>query len=129
MEDLQAQGFQSRYLDRLRERLNVFQTAAGLEMEIIQEMAEALGRTEDKLNVALLKLEVIDKEVADLTARAERGEPVAERLRASIEAFNQQRDEAVRCLRDLVIHREAIGFRRHPGLESYYPIPPRKVLR
>ena len=56
--ELKDTGYESPYLDRLRARLDPAEAVARLETEIVQEMAQALGRTEDKLNYALLRLEL-----------------------------------------------------------------------
>jgi hypothetical protein len=39
--------------------------------------------------------------------------------------FNAQRLVAQSKLRELLIHREAIGFRRNQMLNDLYPIPPK----
>jgi hypothetical protein len=39
-------------------------------------------------------------------------------------AFNRQRSAAEQRLRDLVIHREAAGFRRNQAIYEAHPIPP-----
>ena len=64
--ELTDEGFDSPYLDRLRARLNVEQSHRELEKEILQEMAAALGRAEDKLNLALLRLQLIERELESL---------------------------------------------------------------
>src|SRR5262245_17405185 len=46
--ELKDRGYQSPYLDRLRSRLDVGQAQATLELEIVQEIAAALGRTAAK---------------------------------------------------------------------------------
>lgn len=110
VEDLAAGGHQSPYLDRLRERLPGRHTEArGIEQEILEEMAFSLGRAEEKVNVALLELEVMAKDPA-----------------TTKDAFNAKRREAERALRDLLIQREALGFLRNESLEKLYPIPPER---
>jgi hypothetical protein len=117
VKELQDAGYESPYLDRLRGRLDVFQAQEQLEKEIVREMAVALGRTEDKLNVALLRLELARKDL-DTAADADTGERVARTAR-----FNTLRGEALRARHELLIHREAVGMRRNAILESVYPIP------
>ncbi len=114
--DLTASGRESPYLDRLRSRVDVEQAHQSLEQELIQEMAAALGRAEDKVNAALLRLELAAEAVAAAGDHAER--------RACAAAFNARRLDALRARWELLIHREAIGFRRNDVLESLYPIPP-----
>jgi hypothetical protein len=116
--ELKDAGYESPYLDRLRARLDPATEVARLEAEIVQEMAHALGRTEDKLNFALLRLELAGRAVdsaADPLARYER-----------VREFNALRIEALDARRNLQIHREAIGIRRNKVLDELYPIPPRR---
>ena len=47
-------------------------------------------------------------------------------LEEAVNAFNRQRGEAEKRLRDLVIHREAAGFRRNQALYDAHPIPARE---
>ncbi len=128
MEQLTDEGFESPYLDRLRKRLDVYQAQRELEKEILQEMAAALGRAEDKVNLALLELELIGREI-DRLLGAEHGEPPADRVNERIVAYNRQRERARRFLWELTIHREALGLTRHQILEEFYPIPPPRKLR
>ncbi len=118
--ELADQGFESPYLDRLRRKLDVEQAHRELEKEILQEMAAALGRAEDKVNLALLQLQVLERELenAGCCAPEERVDRV--------DAYNAQREVARRRLWELTIHREALGFRRNEILHRFYPIPPRR---
>ncbi|MGF1468174.1 MAG: hypothetical protein ACFCGT_18800 [Sandaracinaceae bacterium] len=115
VEQLWDQGRRSPYLERLRRRYDVRLPSVTIEREILEEMASALGRAEDRVNVALLELELL-AEACDRRADA-----------ASIEAFNAKREEALRVRRDLLIHRDALRFPRDPRFESTYPIPPPRV--
>lgn len=121
VEDLRAQGHESPYLDRLRERLPKGGSLEDLQREIVQEMASALGRSEDKVNVALLELELLGKAIDTLgtTANDERAKAIA--------AFNRKREDAVRAVWELRVHREALGFRRNEKLAELYPIPPKRM--
>ena len=49
-----------------------------------------------------------------------------DRRRKRIAAYNQQRENAIRTRWELMIHREALGFRRHE-LEKFFPIPPPRM--
>jgi hypothetical protein len=116
--ELKDTGYESPYLDRLRARLDPSEAVARLETEIVQEMAHALGRTGDRLNYALLRLELAARaidEAPDEDARADR-----------IRTFNALRSEALDARRNLLIHREAIGIRRNKLLDELYPIPPKR---
>ncbi len=122
VESLRASRVESTYLDRLEARLGDLRQAGlqrtSLAQEILEEMAYALGRAEDKVNLALLELELASRALDDADDQA--------RVRRRDE-YNQQREVAVRARWELEIHREAIGFRRNSALlERYYPIPPRR---
>ncbi len=86
-----------------------------LEIEIAQEMASSLGRAAEKVDVALLELELLGRAVDDAPTVEARAERVA--------AFNAKRELAVRALWELRVHREAIGLRRNEELAKTYPIP------
>jgi hypothetical protein len=111
-------GYQSPYLDRLRQRLDVEQAHATLEREIVQEIAAALGRTATKLDHALLELELAGK-ACDAAVTADERAACAAR-------FDALRADALRARHELLIHREAVGIRRNDVLEQLYPIPPRR---
>lgn len=116
--DLKSEGFESPYLDRLHDRLHVYLDRPSLEQEILAEMAYALGRAEDKVNHALLRLDVKAREIEDARDAGDRARLTDE--------FNALRKDAESALRDLMIHREALGMRRHEPLARLYPIPPRR---
>jgi hypothetical protein len=110
-------GHESPYLDRLRARLDPARAQLDLETEIRAEIAAALGRAEDKVNVALLQLE--------LAGRALDAAPPGPERRRLAAAFNALRDEALQARWELLVHREAVGFRRNAILNELYPIPDR----
>jgi hypothetical protein len=118
-DDLIAQDIESKYLARVLERVSQEQQLDNLRNEIAREIAQALGRSEDRVNLALAELEL-------LRARYERaraaGEPESE-LKALVRAHDAQRAVAKARLHELLIHREAIGFRRNQLLYELYPIP------
>ncbi|HEY8516727.1 MAG TPA: hypothetical protein VIS07_14560 [Candidatus Binatia bacterium] len=116
--ELKDAGYESPYLDRLRARLDPAEAFVQLEKEIVREMASALGRTEDKLNYALLRLELARRAVDEATDERERA--------ARIREFNALREEALQARHWLQIHREAIGIRRNKVLLEMYPIPPKR---
>ena len=119
VESLKRSGFQSPYLDRLSARMNPKQLGViprGIEAEILEEMAAALCRAEDKVNAALLELDVLEQGVR-------RAADAGERERA-VEAFNRKRDDALNARWELLVHREAVGFYRNEILAELYPVPP-----
>ena len=115
--ELRDRGYQSPYLDRLRTRRDVEAAQEELEKEIVREMAAALGRSGEKVDVALLRLELAGRDLAAAT-------DLAERARLTVR-FNALRAEALKARHELRIHREAVGIRRNDMLDREYPIPPR----
>ena len=125
VESLNDRGFESRYLDRLMDRLGTvtMKMAVGrgyhtLEREIIEEMAYALRRAEDKVNLALLRVDLALDEITN------NGDP--SRLGEFEDAFETRRQEAMRARWEFSVHREALGMVRHDILYELYPIPPRR---
>ena len=117
--ELSDSGFESPYLDRLRARVDVAAAQEELEKEIVREIAAALGRSGEKVDVALLRLELAARDVAAASRDDERAERVAR--------FNALRLEALQARHELRIHREAVGIRRNESLDATYPIPPRMI--
>ena len=122
--ELAEYGVESAYLSRVKAVVDPEQSLEALENEIAGEIARALGRTEEHLLLALAELELHQ---ARYDRAAARGASHAE-LSGLAEAFNAQRRQAEARLRDLVIHREAAGFRRNAPLYELYPIPPRLTV-
>lgn len=116
VEQLVDEGHQSPYLERLRDRYDVRMPRESIEREVLREMASALARAEDKVNFALLELELLGRRCD------ERGD------RASVGAFNAKREHALKVRRELLIHRDALRFPRDPRFEQRYPVPPRRTL-
>jgi hypothetical protein len=114
---LKADGFESKYLDRLAERIPGLRERHGIEQEIMAEMAYALGQACNKVNFELLELDVLAAEID--------AEPNTERRARLVDAFNRKRFNARRARWELKVHREALGFLRNDELEDIYPIPPK----
>jgi hypothetical protein len=112
---LKERGYESVYLDRLQQRLDVEAAHEVLEQEIVAEMAAALGRSAAKVDLALLRLELAAKDIDTTADEDERSRLVAR--------FNALRAEALRARHELAIHREAVGFRRNHELDRLYPVP------
>jgi hypothetical protein len=90
---------------------------ASVEREIAGEIAHSLGKA------GRLLAEAIEQ------ASAARAQLEAELLPAStraalVERFHEQRALAERRLRNLLIQREALGWRNHSDLKRDYIIPP-----
>ena len=117
--ELNQQGVKSEYLDRLTERVTALGSAeltmAALEVELRQEVSQSLGRAEDRINHALLALE--------LAGRKADAAPPGPARDALVAEFNALRTEAMRRREYLLIQREALGFRGNEALEKLYPVP------
>ena len=100
----------------LRERLGCRGDLAALEREIASEIAHSLGRAANKLEAAIARVRAIVGELAALPL-------AADTRRALRSSFDEERLHAERRLRDLIIQREAIGFRRHHDVYQQYVIP------
>lgn len=119
VEELKSRGHQSQHLDRLHERLPTRDGFHALELEIMQEMASSLARAGEKVDHALLALELLGHKVDEATDTAARAK--------FVEAFNSQREVALKALWELKVHREALGLRQHHALAQMYPIPPKRL--
>lgn len=98
------------HLDPVRDVVSVGAGLRQVEREILEEVAGALGRAEEKVERAI--------EVArELAAKAVRDASLAER-------FEEARRAALAARRDLLIHREALRFPSDPDFERRYPVPP-----
>jgi hypothetical protein len=102
----------------LRERLPARSSLAALEQEIASEIAYSLGRAGNKLEAAVRQAEATLRALQSSVPNT----PERTQLRAR---FQEERVLAQRRLRDLMIQREALGFRRHHDLLQRYPIPER----
>jgi hypothetical protein len=96
-----------------------------VEAEIRQAKAEALGRVGERLDAALARLAALDAALDRSLAGAAR--PATEpELARDLTARNAVREEACRLVQQLIIQREAIGFRRHAMVAERYPVPLRR---
>ncbi len=101
----------------LRQRLPARASVAALEREIASEIAYSLGKAAHLLEAAL-------RRALDTLKELEAGVLSSEARLTRVARFNEERKLAERRLRDLIIQREAIGFRRHSDLHERYVIPP-----
>jgi hypothetical protein len=122
--ELLAHGVDSPFLARLQAHVHVEDRLEVVNVEHHQEMASALGRTELRVNLAFVELDVCR---ARYDAALRRGESTAELARLAM-AFNLQRQVVNQRVRELLIHREAIGFHRNEILEELYPLQPKLPL-
>lgn len=103
----------------LRDRLPAAaRGVAALEREIASEIAYSLGKAAKKVEASIAR--------ARATRSALDAGPLdAPQKEALSRRFEEERALAERHLRDLMIQREALGFRRHAELHRMYPLPPR----
>jgi hypothetical protein len=116
---LKADGRAAPPLERLRERLGVAESQQALEREIAQEIAAALGRSGAKVELALARL-------AEAGSALDAAPDELERRRC-LERFETYRRAALAARHELLIHREAVGIRRHGELERQFAIPRRRT--
>ncbi len=96
-----------------------------IEKEILQEIAEALGNAGIRVEEALGELRKLDQEIDDMQKKSSEKDE-QKQLLAMIDRFNDLREVAISQFRNLLIHREAVGFRKHDQMKVKYPIPPKK---
>jgi len=109
------------HLDMVRARVDPAVAQEELEREIVREIAAALGRSAEKVERALARL--------DNSRRAVDAARDADECTRATAAYEELRREALRVRHDLLIHREAVGIRRNEALETLYPIPPSLTRR
>jgi hypothetical protein len=102
----------------LRERLPPRGSVASLEREIASEIAYSLGKAGSKLEAGIRRALATRGEIDQL-------EPGTSERKKLIERYREERALAEKYLRDLLVQREALGFRRHVELFQSFPIPPR----
>jgi len=91
---------------------------AGVEREIVGEIARSLGKAGDLLAAAIERCRETRAQLESAPL------PAAER-RVLVERYAEQRAHAEQRLRYLLIQREALGWRRHTDVHQQYVIPPR----
>ena len=154
-EQLVDEGCESIYLTRLRAQHDVRAHVDTLAEEVAEEMARALGRTTSRVDYAFACLER-DRQRASEAAAAVLRLRVPElrdelrrhglavggnkpELRArlmpvatadAVEAFDAQRALCRKERQNLLIHRQALGFKtgNHGAVEKYYPSSALKPL-
>ena len=125
--ELRSSDYKSPYLDRLRARFSA-SSQADLAREVLQEMASALGRAEAKVEAAIVRLDLGSRSIDAMLDRTDRDAAWRTELNDRIGAFNREREVALQARWELLVHREALGFRRNEELTTDYPIPPPRAL-
>mmetsp|Transcript_7495 Transcript_7495/g.9784 ORF Transcript_7495/g.9784 Transcript_7495/m.9784 type:complete len:127 (+) Transcript_7495:333-713(+) len=119
-----------KYMDEVAEKIEDPQaTILQLQDEVQEEMAAALGRTGYKLLDALKQLEEAQAELNEHLAES-KGKENESQLAEFVNKYNSCREAAVSARWELLIHRQAVGFRfqNQKYVETKYPIPPRFKL-
>lgn len=105
------------------------ETLEKIETEIKKEKAEALGRSGDRLGEALKALLILGEEI-DIRIKADSARGLTEEIRAQInqkiEIFNKKREEVLKFRYYLIVHREALGLRKHTEVDRLFPIPKKR---
>ena len=154
-EQLVDEGCESIYLTRLRAQHDVRAHVDTLAEEVAEEMARALGRTTSRVDYAFACLErdrqraseaaaaVLRLRVPELRDELQRhglavgGNKPELRARLmpvatadAVEAFDAQRALCRKERQNLLIHRQALGFKtgNHGAVEKYYPSSALKPL-
>lgn len=117
VEQLKGTEPESAHVQRLAARLDVAAPEGSLQRQLVEEMVQALRRSEAKVTQALKQLQLAQRDIETAATPPDRNARVA--------AYNIERERALHARWELMIHREALGFRRHDDLEHSYPIPPR----
>lgn len=115
---LTREGVESPYLDRLRKRTSPEQVVADVEREIVQEIAQALGRSEERLEHALLELDLVERDL-----RALEMTPDPAREAELIASHKRWRETALKRRWELEVHREALRMYDHSLIDKMHPIP------
>ena len=113
--------------------MGMFRDSDAPEMDIIKEMAEALGSTGIRLEEALDEVEDARRTVQDLFRSYYRHHDNGDRpdlatINESIRHYNSLVGKAEDLRRSLLIQREACGFRIHREVDLHYPVPARMKL-
>ena len=104
------------------------------EIDLIKEMAEALGSTGIRLEKILEQVETARRNMDHLLGLYEgNGDngscPDLATVNESVRDYNRLIDKAEDALRWLLIQREACGFRTHRDVDVHYPVPAKVKLR
>ncbi len=104
-----------------------FEAHERLEAEILQERAEALGRSGERLEEAIRRLSELRNTIEALGGNLEDAtlerEVLIEGIRYLTHEYNALREKAVVYHRYLIIQREAVGFYDHRDVDRLYRIP------
>jgi hypothetical protein len=111
-----------------RNAMGMFRDPDTPEIDIIKEMAEALGSAGIRLEEILEQVEEARSTVEDLyrsyhSGRDNGDRPDAGTINDAISSYNRLVGKAEDLRRSLLIQREACGFRIHREVDVHYPVP------
>jgi hypothetical protein len=89
--------------------------------EIQEEIAKALGHSGEQLESVLAELRKLEK-ILEKTLDNEEYNNLVDQYNSLVKTARVRREM-------LVIHREAIGVRKHSFIDTFYPIPDKKRKR
>jgi hypothetical protein len=113
--EIRERRLDERTRGRVAARVDLAQEDRSVERELIAEMARAFSRATRKLEDALARLAELERQIEAAEGSGRE---------ALVAAFNRERRHAAHARWELVIHREALGLRRHDDLDAHYRIPP-----
>lgn len=117
-------GHKSVHLERLKSLVDPEKQIQGMEDELREEIAAALRETANKVDFAILRCEEAALNVSMI--RKTKGNSCNEAaIRNAIKVYNTLCDKAEEARRNLIIHRQACGFRtdNYKVCLKFYPIP------
>ncbi len=103
--------------------MGMFRDSECQEVDLVKEMAEALGSTGLRLEEILEEVQVAGRLVDELLGGNGSPRADASLINEQIRRYNRLVDKAEDARRWLLIQREACGFRIHRDVDVYYPVP------
>lgn len=123
LQEVRRAASESNYKQPLGQRFPDAHTQgiAAVQREIAEEIAYSLGKAGTKIEHSIGLLTELLRRKSLLSAS---GAHLTDSERDELyRAFMEERDLAQRHLRDLLIQREALGFRRHDDVKARFRIP------
>mmetsp|Transcript_9797 Transcript_9797/g.12866 ORF Transcript_9797/g.12866 Transcript_9797/m.12866 type:complete len:233 (-) Transcript_9797:71-769(-) len=122
------------YMARLRSNHDVRDHVEKIEEEILEEMASALGRTGDKCNYHFYLLEkqgqICDQTFETAKSKTKKDKNSYNLVLSEVAEFNRLLKLAEQVRREVIIHRQAIGFQtgNYLAIERAWPLPSRRFV-
>eukprot|EP00600_Ochromonadales_sp_CCMP1393_P005893 CAMPEP_0174963256 /NCGR_PEP_ID=MMETSP0004_2-20121128/5230_1 /TAXON_ID=420556 /ORGANISM="Ochromonas sp., Strain CCMP1393" /LENGTH=108 /DNA_ID=CAMNT_0016211863 /DNA_START=296 /DNA_END=619 /DNA_ORIENTATION=+ len=105
--NIQDDGADSVYLNRLRAVHDPEQHIESLEDELREEMAQALGRTGSKCDYLFYLMEKEGQKCEEVLMNCA---SVEQEKQQAVHAYNLAREEAIQARAELIIHRQSVGL-------------------